>query len=60
MGAVISLMLSVFALLACGVLSSIAASKSHDCPDAEKYNIISAVVAFLTAIIAFLIAVFFL
>lgn len=60
MGAVLSLFLTVVGLLAVGVISSLAASKSGECADGKKWSIISAVIAFIVAIIAFLIAVFLL
>ncbi|HSA76182.1 MAG TPA: hypothetical protein VLE02_01435 [Nitrosarchaeum sp.] len=67
MGLVLSLFLSCAGLGATGVLSSMSASKASSgtcssgkctCGDARYYAIITAVVSFVTLIVAFLIAVF--
>jgi hypothetical protein len=67
MGLVLSSFLACAGLAATGVLSSMSASKASgnicsggkcDCSNARYYAIISAVVAFLTLILAFIIAVF--
>jgi len=60
MGVVISTFITIAGLLATGVLSSIAANKASKCSDARFWSIWSAVVSFLVAIIAFIIAVFLL
>jgi hypothetical protein len=59
MGTVISTVIGVFALFSVGVLSSIAATKNKDC-DGRKYDIISASIGFIAAVIMMIMAIFLL
>ena len=63
MGAMISLVITEFALIAAGVMSvwaSIEAQNNKDCQKARTINIWTAVVAFVIAALTFMLTVFLL